>query len=66
EMYLVETIAHVQQIYDVSIICQPDSGPVASVVQQQWPEMVALIHSPAVCDKVLECAKHRANRNSSS
>ncbi|KAJ4450847.1 hypothetical protein ANN_02278 [Periplaneta americana] len=38
------------EIYDVSIICQPDRSRLVPVAWQQWSEMEALIPSPAACE----------------
>ncbi|KAJ4448384.1 hypothetical protein ANN_10400 [Periplaneta americana] len=38
------------EIYDVSIICQPDRFRLVPVAWQQWSEMEALIPSPAACE----------------
>ncbi|KAJ4428330.1 hypothetical protein ANN_24349 [Periplaneta americana] len=40
---------NLNQIYDVSIICQPDRSRLVPVAWQQWSEMEALIPSPAAC-----------------
>ncbi|KAJ4449150.1 hypothetical protein ANN_00545 [Periplaneta americana] len=37
-------------IYDVSIICQPDRSRLVPVAWQQWSEMEALIPSPSACE----------------
>ncbi|KAJ4427740.1 hypothetical protein ANN_25393 [Periplaneta americana] len=43
------TVTHLE-IYDVSIICQPDRSRLVPVAWQQWSEMEALIPSPAACE----------------
>ncbi|KAJ4439498.1 hypothetical protein ANN_07622 [Periplaneta americana] len=45
-----KSLTGLYQIYDVSIICQPDRSRLVPVAWQQWSEMEALIPSPAACE----------------